>query len=1005
MDGDHTLRYRILGPVDALSGGRRVAMPGPKVRTLLALLVVNANQTVSVDTLLDELWPSGAPASGPKLVQIYVSQLRRTLGDRKALLTTAPGYQLVARPGETDLHHFHRLRAAGRQALAAGDDAAAASSLEAALALWRGGALADVTGSPALRAVAGRLEELRALARESWIDARFGLGQHAELAADLRALVSQQPLREELWIRLMTALQGAGRQAEALAAYTEARRALIDGAGVEPGEELRRTHSAVLAGAPIDTTTAGRVQPAPAPATVCQLPHDLPDFVGRAAELEAAAARLAAGPTALVVTGKPGVGKSGLAVRLAHQLRDGYPDGQLYAKLRTAAGTPAEAAEVLGSFLRALGVPAPAWPAGLEERAQLYRERLADRRVLVVLDDAASEGQVRPLIPGTAGSGAVVTSQARLAGLEGAAVLELDVLPPAAARTLLGEVAGGDRVIAEAGEADRLADLCGRLPLALRIAGARLAARPDWTVRRLADALASERGRLDELSAGDLEVRAVLRLSYQRLPADTRRVWRLLGVPDTQDFPTWWVCALLGCDEAAADRVIGQLLDAHLLELAAPDRYRFHELSRLYARERANEEETPRARARVLTTLVEAYRAATRLADDQLGDSFLGAVLPAAAGPAAPPGPAAAIAAAPLAWLEAERGTVLALIDQVAAAGPVDAQLWQLAASLHTFLEVRGHLDDWRRSHLLALPGAGALGSAVLQRGLGEIHTVQDRYDHAVDCFDASAKGFAALGEPTGEAAALSGLGLLHRLRGRHDAAVAAFTRSLALCRRSGNPRGEAYARSGLAVVDLEKGRLAAAASAAGEALALARRASYPSGAAAALRTLALVHRAHGRLAEAGAALEEATELAAGLGDRACQAHAQQWLALVAGQRGDTALAASLLERCVTTYADLGNRFGQALTLRNAAELSVVTGALDLATSQVEDSLAVWREIRCPYWSARTLDTRAALADRAGDPATAERVRVEARALRRKAGLPEPAPGGPDPYRGLTARP
>jgi DNA-binding SARP family transcriptional activator/tetratricopeptide (TPR) repeat protein len=1040
-----SLRYRVLGPVTAWGGEAWAAPPAAKIRTLLAVLVVNANQVVTVNALLSSLWKDRVPPTARKLVQVYVSRLRKDLPEG-SLVTHGAGYELQVGSEQSDLAVFEKERRAGREALRAGRPAEAAAHLDTALALWHGPALADTVDSGPVRALAHRLEEYRSLAQQSWFDARLDLGQHAELVADLRTLVSEQPLREELWGRLMLALRGAGRQAEALAAYATARELLVGELGVEPGDELRRVHRDILTGAgtpapelgpghdprPDDAHTEehpGKAspnggQPGQPAVPACQLPSELPDFVGRDAELRTARELLAtaagvalpdASPAvvpALVVTGPAGVGKTSLAVSLAHRLRASYPDGQLYTQLRTGAGPDADPAAVLGSFLRALGVPASEIPCTLAERAQLYRERLADRRVLVVLDDAADERQVRPLIPGTAGSAVLVTSRARLSGLEGARVLELEVLSRDAARELLGTLAGAERVRAEADAADRAIELCGRLPLALRIIGSRLAARRYWTLARLATALASERHRLDELTAGDLEVRASLQLSYCRLPAAVARAWRLLGTIDAPDFPSWWVPVLTGQPHADAEQVVEQLLDAHLLEVApGGERYRFHELTRLFARECAEREELDEVRAAALARLVDTYRSVGRRSDARLGSSFLGEVLPADPLDALPPGLLDEALADPMAWFTAERATVLALIRQATstadtAGTSVPAETWQLAASLATFLEIRGHLDDWRQSHVLALAAATGTGdvraAAVLHRGLGELHTVQDRYADAMACFDKAAAGFAAIAEPPAGAAALSGLGLLHRLAGRHDTALDSFRRALALCRRSGNARGEVYAGSGMSLVYLEKGWLDEAEGCLLQALTLAHRIGYPAGVVGQLRALGLVHRGRGALAEAEASQREALALSAILGDRLGVAHARQWLGVLAADNGDRDTAARLFRECLATYRALESRFGHALTLYHLGDLHLSAGREEPARACLARATVLWDRIGCPYWQARTGDLLVTLAERSAGGTSAAASRAKVRELRRLANLPEPVPGMPDPYRPLS---
>jgi tetratricopeptide (TPR) repeat protein len=707
-----------------------------------------------------------------------------------------------------------------------------------------------------------------------------------------------------------------------------------------------------------------------------------------------------------VVTGPAGVGKSTLALTAAHQVRPDFPDGQLFARLRTEAGTGVDPAEVLGSFLQALGVRGSALPHDLAARADLYQQLLADRRVLVVLDDAADEAQVRPLIPGAAGCTVLVTSRARLGALEGAGVLNLEVLSRDGARRLLCVLAGEDRVLAEGAAADSAIELCGRLPLALRVIGSRLAARPHWTFERLVTALASERHRLDELTVGDLEVRASLQLSYDRLPAPAARAWRLLGTVDAPYLRSWWITALTGgtgTGDGGQDRIVEQLLDDHLLEAVGDDRYRFHELSRLFARERAEREEPAGARTAALTRLAGTYVAVARRADERLGNSFLGEVLPAGADPPLPAGLLDSALADPLGWFAAELASMLALVRQAAPVAPAEA--WQLAVALATYLEVRGHLDDWRSSHAAALAAAtdtGDLrGQAILHRNLGELHTIQDRYPEAAACFERAVTGFAALGEPSGEAAALSGLGLLHRLTGRHEESLASFGRSLELSRQVGNARGVVYAHSGIGTVYLERGWLAVAETHLRDALTLAHQVGYPAGVATQLRALSLVHCGRGAFTDAEASLREAVALSLFLGDRLGVAHATQWLGVLAGLRGDHDAAARLFGECLAVYRELDNRFGHALALYHLGDLYLTTRRDAAAERYLRDADALWARIGCPYWRARTGDLLAELAERTGGGDRAEEYRATASTLRRSANLPE-RPATTDPYRPLS---
>ncbi|WP_344294249.1 AfsR/SARP family transcriptional regulator, partial [Streptomyces synnematoformans] len=783
------MRYRVLGRLDVCNGTGWVQLNAAKQRALLAHLLINAGRFVPADALIAELWGDDVPDSAAKSLQVYVHRLRRALGGCPETLHTRPGgYELAVEPDGTDAARFATLAAAGRAELADRRPDAAVASLTEALGLWRGPAFADVPATDAVRAEAARLEECRLTAWEDLADAKLAVGRHPELAAELGALLAEHPLREPLWGRLMQALHRSGRRSDALRTYERARRLLVDELGVEPGAQLQEVHAAVLAGG---AEPAPRHEVAERPA-YCQLPARIPDFVGRREQLvqvlrwlgrPEAGTGPAAGswpadgavpgrdawrvdarhpaPRTVLVTGVAGAGKSTFAVHAAHLLRDVFPDGQLHADLRTAAGHPADTGEVLASLLKTLGMTGAAIPESLEERARRYRAELADRRVLVVLDNADRERQIRPLLPGTGDSAVLITIRAGLAVLEGALRVELGLLSDAEALELLARAAGDDRARRDPAVAAQITAQCGRLRLALRIAGARLATRRHLSLPRLAEALADERRRLDELVAGDLEVRASVTLGYAALDPAAQRAFRLLGLLDVPTVPGWVVAALLGDAAprdpvALAERSLDALVDNHLVEVHAPDsaaepRYRLHDLLRLYARERAHAQEPAAERAAALGRVLTAYLDLARRADDALSSGFSGRVRVPAPHHRPPAAETDRVAAEPLAWLEAERTTLTALVRQAADAGETGTA-WRLAVTLAAFFESSAHFDDWRDTHRTALAAATAagdrLGVAVLHRNLGELETVQDHYGEAVAAFKRSLKEFAALDRP-----------------------------------------------------------------------------------------------------------------------------------------------------------------------------------------------------------------------------------------------------------------
>jgi hypothetical protein len=486
------------------------------------------------------------------------------------------------------------------------------------LGLWRGSALADVPGQIA-EAAATRLAERRLVVLEERIDTELALGRHAELVPELTTLVAEHPLRERLRAQLMLALYRSGRQVEAMAVYRETRRALVDQLGVEPGAELQRLHQAMLTADPgLAPASPPRADRMVAPA---QLPRDVADFTDRTKQITQVRDLLIPGdpdeePHAVVVcaiAGPAGVGKTALAVHVAHQLRAQYPDGQLFANLRGAEPGALPAAEVLGAFLRALAVDPTQLPDDVEQRAALYRSRLASRHMLIVLDNAATEAQVDPLLPGVGSCAVLVTSRRRFAGLPGARLVELDVLEVEAAAELLARIVGPERAAAEREATEEIVRLCGYLPLAVRIAAARLVARRHWSLSRMATLLADEQRRLDELQLGDMQVRASVTLSFHGLNATAQRAFRCLWMLNAGDFASWMVAALLDVDVERAEELLDVLVDAQLLEVARHGqsgqiRYRLHDLIRLYAREQADAHKCAGERSAALARLINACR-------------------------------------------------------------------------------------------------------------------------------------------------------------------------------------------------------------------------------------------------------------------------------------------------------------------------------------------------------------------------------------------------------------
>ncbi|MGH3620474.1 MAG: ATP-binding protein, partial [Sciscionella sp.] len=642
-----------------------------------------------------------------------------------------------------------------------------------------------------------------------------------------------------------------------------------------------------------------------------------------------------------------------LAVRAAHLLRSDFPDGQLYASLRGAEDKPLDPGEVLAAFLRALGVDGTVIPEDAEERAALYRSRLADRRMLVLLDDVASDAQARPLLPGAPGCAVLTTSRPRLAGLPGTHLLDLDILSEGNAVELLANVAGRIRVQDEPGAARVIARLCGFLPLALRIAAGRLAARPHWPLSRMAAQLNDERGRLDELRLGELAVRASLALSYQGLDDTARMAFRRLGVLEVEDVTGWLCAALLDIPPDDAEAVLDELVDAQLLDVVGTDpgrqyRYRFHDLVRVYARERAAAEETE---AELDATLHRTLGAWLALAE-QANRELQGPAYWVAHGDAprwhVDPKRVEALLADPFGWFESERVSLLTAVEQACEVGCA-SMAWDLANSLAFFVELRGYYGDWRHSHELALAAAkrsgDRRGQGVMLRGLGRLHTIQGRYEDARRCLDAARAAFVDVRDRHGDAQVRCRVGLLERALLRPAEAERCFTEALVIFRQLGDQPGQAYALHLLGVMHLEQGRYGDATVNLEAGLAGFRATGYRTGEALVLHRLGALHQARGNLDEAVSSLRRCLVILDELGERHEHTETLAKLASVYFDQGRAGESLRLLQRCLATFRELGERHLEGKTLRSLGQVYFGIGDEEAARACREQAFAVFREL------------------------------------------------------------
>ncbi|GAA0229656.1 BTAD domain-containing putative transcriptional regulator [Saccharothrix mutabilis subsp. mutabilis] len=829
-DGGEPLRFEVLGLLRVLRGGREVDLGAAKQRAVLAVLLLARNTPVSRDHIIEAVWGDATPSSAVNLVQTYVAGLRRALEPSRArrapaetLTSVGDGYLLRVDPSAVDLDAFERGVAAAGRLRSTGDLEAAARVLDEVLALWRGEPLGGVTGLFA-EVERGRLGERRLAVLEERAELLLLIGRGSELVQELTALVAEHPLRERVHGLLMRSLCQAGRQAEALAVYREARRVLVEELGVEPGPELRRLQQAVLAGEnpePERPTRPMVIPPQPAepalPTTPAQLPRAPVSLIGRDAELAKLDGLLAAHPSGglvLVVTGPAGVGKTALALHWAHRVREEFPGGQLYIDLHgyDPNQEPLGAGEVLNRFLRTLGVPSADIPVTVEERSALFRTLVADRRMVVMLDNARGSTELMALLPGSP-SCVVVTSRRRLVGLVAhaeAKLVELDMLDTDAAVEVLGRVAGRDG--AEVGALRRLAVLCDGLPLALRIAAARLAVSPSLRAAELVAELDDEHGRLAALGLEDEDstVRAALDASRRALSPLPARLLALLGLHPGPDVTAQVVAAMGRVRVSEAQRALDALTAANLLSVNENGRYGAHDLVRVYTRTLAAEL-APEERHEATSRMLDFYLHCADLADGLLPVGRGSVRVAPKLVPLEVPrltGSGDAIA-----WLDAEQGNIIAAAE-LAGEGTDRAWLvhaWQLPYTLSRFFWLRTDRSTWLRTTEAAMRAATSLGDPearfVTLFNLGVALNQFHRTDEALERLREALEVARGSGDVSAQARALTTVAdMLHGL-GRLDESERFYREALEVSRTAGARWAEATAHHNLGLLYLSKRR------------------------------------------------------------------------------------------------------------------------------------------------------------------------------------------------------
>ncbi|MFD5516318.1 BTAD domain-containing putative transcriptional regulator [Streptomyces sp. NPDC127066] len=916
-----SLRFGLLGPVLLYDGAGTTRVSSPKGRVLLAALLLQANRPVALEHLRHALWGERPPVGAKAALPNHVTRLRRLLaladGGASRVRAVPPGYLLEVHDGELDLDVFEERRALARRARTDADWEEVARTTGAALDLWRGNPLADLpefAESHAQLPVVRRLVEARLEVLEWRFDAALGRGNHHGLVAELASVADEHPLREVFHRQLMLALHRTDRQAEALEVFQRLRLTLADELGVAPGPAVQEAYQEILTrppGRPSDSAgpagparsapegdsrtppgvlavppPAPRSEPVPEqPAFSSQLPMDVRHFVGRAAELDLLVSLLSPDPSSgeltpaapVVVTGMGGIGKTALAVHAAHRLRHRFPDGILYADLRGfGAGAPRSAGDLLARFLSDLGAVHGPLPEESDDRAAMFRAALAERRVLLVLDNARDSCQVAPLLPGSGPSAAIVTSRQTLAPLPGADLLPLKPLGPAEQRDLLAELCGASRLRHEPAAAADILAACGGLPLALRIAGARLAARPSWPLTALAERLGGPSGRLRALSVGGTAVRTTFGMSYVALRDSERpteraaaRAFRLMGLWPCHVVSLECAAALLGLTVDDAEDAVEVLVDAHLLESPQPGRYTFHDLLGDYAQERVAAEETLLDRHNARSRLLVWYAAAA--AESCRTVSWTSQAPPPLDEQAAAPMPVFADAESALHWSIQE---LPAITEAIALAGELRRSdvAWRLAVEMFGYAETYWWTGEWDAlldtAMAIALRAGDTLGQAWLQRRIGVAHGMAYRNEAAVESLLAALTLYEAIGDVTAQASITGNISMCYAQMDRPREALQYARRSQELSGRAGNEVSTVVALTRMTEALVLGGQLEEAESKFRKLLALLESEHrHPTQVATALTNFGRTLTALGRREEALETLCEALAIRRGLDD------------------------------------------------------------------------------------------------------------------------------------------
>jgi len=940
--------FRVLGPIEFWSAGQRKDLGPARVRSILAILLLTPRTIVSADTLIDRLWDTRPPPKARESLSVYITRLRASLrqavGDNVQLAGRARGYLLEVDPEAVDVHRFRRLRQQADALVASGDHNRAADVLRESDRLWQGQALTGIRGDWISR-MRDSLEEERRAAIVERVGCELKLGRHTDLVGELRHLLAEYPLDETLIAHQMTALYRSGRPADALSLYRETRGRLVDEQGTEPGPVLSELHQRILSGDPdLAVSSSGQHPGLARPDT---LPPETAGFVGRHEQLELLTGELGRAPGVSIIEGMPGAGKTALAIRAARLVSRQFPDGALYLDLHSHdPGTdPLNPAEALRRLLEMLSVPAAQIPDTLGERAALWRAHLSNCRAVVILDDAAGHDQIRPLLPVTGQCLILITSRRKLPRSPGARTLTLDVLSADEAITMFLQVAGESK----AGDADQIStavELCGRLPLAIRMTASRIVRDGPPSLGVLSRELSHSPAWLRGTGAASPEVTAAFDMSYDALGPDHQRFFRRLGVSPCAYFSLPTAAALGGCTSVEAEKDIATLVDCHLLARAPDGSLCFHNLIRDYAAVRAVRDDPEAEQRQAVGRLLDYYLHSADQADRVLQPSRRRT--PVQVTQVLVAGPALGTQEDAAAWLESEWLNILQ------AARHASKHEWKrkctdLIHMLAGFMEIKAHWDEAIAAHTLALQVSRDLADpARIARASVALSTVLQhtgQHEAALPRAEEAAEIYRSLADQRGEAEALDLIGLAHQRTSRSREALAYFHEARILYRAAGDKRGVADALSHSGIACWHLGRSAEAHAILRRALSLYRAVRDQRGEAKALNNLGRIYLYSGRHREALDAYQKSLQIFCEIGGAQNEAILYQNIGTVHRYKGSYTEALDAFRRAIAIYRDIGDMPNQADVLNDIGAIYQSAACSDEALIHHEQARLIADEI------------------------------------------------------------